>query len=263
MPVHVNPDWWKTLFDELYLLTDSRSVMDPEVTRREIELVCELLPIKPGQRLLDLCGGHGRHSLELARQRQVQCTVFDYSSVLLEKGRKNAGEAGLELEFVQGDARSTGLPEAHFDHVLIMGNSLGYLMDREADLEILSEAWRVLCSGGWLLVDVTDGRAVRNEFRPRSWHEVEPGLVVCRERELMDGRVNARELVICKERGLIRDCTYSIKLYEPEELAALLKEAGFERVKVHTRFSPHSRQGDYGFMNQRMIAVGCKPEKED
>ncbi len=66
MTIQVDPDWWKTLFDDIYLLTDARSVCDEEITRREVDLICELLPIRPDHKILDLCGGHGRHSLELA-----------------------------------------------------------------------------------------------------------------------------------------------------------------------------------------------------
>ena len=66
MSFEVDPDWWKDLFDEVYLTTDARSVCDDEVTRKEIDLLQELIPLSPDQEILDLCGGHGRHSRELA-----------------------------------------------------------------------------------------------------------------------------------------------------------------------------------------------------
>ncbi len=81
---------------------------------------------------------------------------------------------GRPIECVQQDARSTGLPEADFDHVIIMGNSLGYLADPAADAEILAEANRVLSPGGWLLVDVVDGKVVRESLNPHAWHEIGP-----------------------------------------------------------------------------------------
>jgi D-alanine-D-alanine ligase len=40
MSIKVDPDWWKTLFDEVYLLTDARSVCDARITRREVDLIC-------------------------------------------------------------------------------------------------------------------------------------------------------------------------------------------------------------------------------
>ncbi len=54
MTLHVNPDWWKTLFDEFYLVTDARTVCNDETTRREIDVFGRLLPMAPGDRVLDL-----------------------------------------------------------------------------------------------------------------------------------------------------------------------------------------------------------------
>ena len=68
MDIHVKQDWWETLFDDVYLLTDARSVCDDEITCREIDLVCELLSIQKHQHILDLCGGHGRPSFDLFKR---------------------------------------------------------------------------------------------------------------------------------------------------------------------------------------------------
>jgi hypothetical protein len=83
--------------------------------------------------------------------------------------------------------------------------------------------------------------------------------VVCRDRDLGENTLYSREMVVSKEKGLIRDCTYCIRLYESQTIGALFEETGFKRVNVHTDFSPHQRTGDYGFMNRRMLGVGQKP----
>lgn len=259
MNIKVNPEWWKTMFDEVYLLTDARSVCDEEITRREVDLICELLPIHPGHRILDLCGGHGRHSLELCARGFTGCTLLDYSQYLIDFARTRAAECNHSLEFVQADARSTGLPSEYFDHVLIMGNSLGYIPEPAGDRQILTEARRVLRPGGWLLIDVTDGAEVKDSFNPNAWHEIGTDIVVYRQRNMEGNTIYAREMVVSKEKGVIRDSTYSIRLYESETVAALLEEVGFNRINVHTDFSPHQRKGDYGFMNHRMLAAGQKP----
>jgi D-alanine-D-alanine ligase len=139
-----------------------------------------------------------------------------------------------------------------------MGNSLGYIQAPQADTKIISEAFRILRPEGWLLVDVTDGEVVKNSFSPNSWHEIGMETVVCRQRELAGNIVKAREMVIDKKTGLVRDQTYAIRLYDFESLDNLFQQSGFSKIKVHTKFSPHQSNGDYGFMNNRMIAIGQK-----
>jgi len=260
MPIEVDPDWWKTLFDDIYLLTDARSVGDESLTRLEVDVVCELLPMETGQKILDLCGGHGRHSLELCKRGFEACTLLDFSQSLIDVAINKARENNYPLKVVRCDARQIDLKPEQFNHVLIMGNSLGYIQQSDADRKILSEAFRVLRPGGWILVDVTDGAAVKKVFNPNAWHEVGEDTVVCRQRELRENAVRAREMVISKQEGLIRDRTYAVRLYEPQTLLSLLETTGFSHIKIHTDFSPHRFGGDYGFMNKRMLAVGQKPK---
>lgn len=253
MSIHVNPDWWKTLFDETYLLTDARSVDDLEITRREVDLFCELLRFEPQQAILDLCGGQGRHSHELHQRGLGPCTVLDYSETLLELGRQQAGRAGSGVTFVQGDAAETGLPADSYDYVLILGNSLGYLPQSSDDQRIIDEAHRLLKPGGSLLLDITDGEIVRQRFTPNAWHEIGENILVCRQRELAEDAVRVREMVLCKERGLIRDQTYAIRTYGSARLEALLQTSGFSEVTVHRNFPAPAGDEDRGFMNHRLL----------
>ena len=255
-------DWWKTLFDEVYLLTDARSVCDEEITKREVDAVRGLLSPQPDDKILDLCGGHGRHSLELARRGFIDCTVVDYSRPLLDRGRAQAADEGLPVTCHQADARRTGLKPASFDQVLIMGNSLGYLPDASGDREILEEAYRLLRPGGGILIDVTDGRVVKSRLNPNAWHEIGEDIVVCRERELQGDVTRTREMVVSKKDGLIRDRTYAIRLFNPERLTALLKEAGFDEIKVSAGFSNHRKKGDYGFMKHRLLVSARRPARK-
>lgn len=259
MVIAVDPEWWKTLFDEVYLLTDARSVCDADVTRKEVNLIFELLPILPHHKVLDLCGGHGRHTLELRARGITRCVLVDYSRHLLKVARMESASHRCPLDCVVADARSTGFRSESFHHVVIMGNSLGYLCDPEADAAIFGECFRLLRPGGWLLADLTEGRSVRKRFHAKGWHEVGDDILVCREREMQLNTVSVRELVVSKTGGMIRDRTYSIRFYETEDVEKLLSTAGFVGIEIITDFSSHSDGGDHGFMDCRMIAVGRKP----
>ncbi len=260
MTIEVDPDWWKSLFDEVYLLTDARSVDDDRVTRQEIDLYTALVPLHSRDRILDLCGGHGRHSMELYSRGFVDCTVLDYSRSLIEIGKAKSAEKGYAISFIQADARHTTLESAAFDHVLILGNSLGYIADPDADLLILKECGRLLKPRGCLLLDVTDGKSVRKNISPQAWHQIGDDIVVCRQREVRKGIISAREMVLSKSRGMIRDKTYRIRLYGEDDLVALARSAGFDDIRVHGNTSAIKSTGDVGCMNHRLVITAHKPQ---
>ena len=80
--------------------------------------------------ILDLCGGQGRHSLELSRRGFQDVTVLDYSEVLINVGKEKAEKEGLNTRFVRTDARDTSLPDGRFRIIITMASSLGYFVER-------------------------------------------------------------------------------------------------------------------------------------
>lgn len=259
MNVTVDPDWWKTLFDEVYLITDARTVCNDEMTCREIDIFCDLIPMKKHDSILDLCGGHGRHSMALCQRGFKNCTVFDHSHALLKIGLKNAKAQKYAIRFIQGDARNIELDDDTYDHVMILGNSLGYVQDEQSDLFILKESLRVMKSKGWVLLDVTDGKSVRRKFIPNAWHEIDEDVVVCRQREMNKNFIHAREMVLSKQNGMVRDKTYCIRLYEPRHISDLLSKAGFIDIQFLSDKFKATIKEDLGCMNHRLIVTARKP----
>ena len=143
--------------------------------------------------------------------------------------------------------------------MLILGNSLGYIADPDADLLILKESRRILKPRGWILLDVTDGSSVRTKISPQAWHQIGEDIVVCRQREINNGIISAREMVLSKTRGLIRDKTYRIRLYNEDDLVALARTAGFDGVQSHTDVSAVKCNEDVGCMNHRLVISARKP----
>jgi D-alanine-D-alanine ligase len=256
--IPVDPLWWQRLFDEVYLITDARSVCNEELTLREVDFLEALLGIRRQDRILDLCGGHGRHSLELARRGYGSATVLDYSAYLLNLGRARAAEEGLPVSFVRADARSTGLAGGRFDFVLVMANSFGYFPDDRDNLQILCEAFRLCRRGGMLLLDLLDPSYVIERFRPCSEHRATEDITVRREREIADNLIRVRERVVSRSRGLLREGTYCERLFQEDELAGLLTQAGFEVIRFKTGFASHTSPGDYGFMTRRVIVTAVR-----
>ena len=59
MTIHVDKDWWKHLFDDIYLQTDARSVCNEQLTEWEVDFLEQVLDAEKKAPILDLCGGAG------------------------------------------------------------------------------------------------------------------------------------------------------------------------------------------------------------
>ncbi len=258
MSIKVNDNWWQDLFDGIYLITDIRSVGDEKLTCREVDFLEEIFGPDKSTSILDLCGGQGRHSLELSRRGYQKVTVLDYSRHLIELGEKRAKKEKLNTVFVQGDARNTGLPGQSFRFVVIMGNSFGYFMDEGENKKIIEEVFRLLTPGGTLLLDLPDRDHVLQNFKPFSCHEVNEDITVNRERELGEDIIYSRERVTSRKGGCLRDRTYCTHLYHPEKISGLMTAAGFSSVTCQRDFMSRGADGDYGCLTNRMMVTARK-----
>ncbi len=254
----VDHNWWKDIFDDIYLLTDARSVCDEELTRQEVDFLEETLDPDKSASILDLCGGQGRHSLELSRRGFVHVTVLDYSGYLINLGKKRAKQEILNTIFIQGDARNTGLASQSFQYIIIMASSFGYFLDEDENKKILNETFRLLMPSGTLLLDLPNRDYVILNFKPFSSHRVNEDILVSRTRKLENDIIYGRETVTSEKKGCIRDRTYCTRLYSPEKISELVHSAGFSAITCKKDFMNRATEGDYGCMTNRMIITAKK-----
>ncbi|MFT5540574.1 MAG: D-alanine-D-alanine ligase [Alphaproteobacteria bacterium] len=261
---HLPHDWWRTLFNAVYLQTDGDVVEDNRNTEREIDEILRVAGLEPGDRILDLCCGQGRHALDLARRGFENVTGMDRSRYLIRLARRRARRDNLTVTFKEGDARKVRLPEASFDAVLILGNSFGYFERPEDDAEVFSAIRRVARSGATLVLDLTDGDWIKANFEPRSWEWIDRDHFVNRERSLSaDGsRLVCREVVTNAEKGVIADQFYAERLYNAESITKLLEDAGFREVRIHHGVETESeRNQDLGMMSRRFFVTATAPAR--
>ena len=253
---HLHPEWWKRIFNSMYLKTDADVVEDNRITESEVTLFARLLDIKEGNSVLDLACGQGRHLIELAQRGDYNLFGLDRSRYLIHRAKNIAKKRGLAINFKEGDARKLPYPTDSLDFVTILGNSFGYFETSDDDLKILKEVFRVLKPGGKLLMDVADGSYLRENFTPRSWEWIDKTHFVCRERSLAfdNERLISREVVTNTEKGVIVDQFYAERLYTKEHLAHLITEVGFKETDFHGNIGADSmRNQDLGMMEKRFI----------
>ncbi len=257
---YVSSDWWKKIFNPLYLKTDGDVINDQEITKSEVSLILETLKLENNEKILDLCCGQGRHTLELAKRGFLNVEGLDRSHYLIYKAKSSAKKEGLNIRFKEGDARKLPYPPDTFDTVLILGNSFGYFETMKDDIKVLCEVFRILKPWGRILMELADGEYLREHFNPRSWEWLGKDHFVCRERSLSkDGkRLICREVITDVEKGVIADQFYAERLYTNNDISDLLKSAKFSNIILNgDGISGQSqRNQDLGMMERKIIITG-------
>ncbi|MFW9938780.1 MAG: methyltransferase domain-containing protein [Candidatus Thorarchaeota archaeon] len=252
----VKKDWWKKIFNAYYLKTDGDVVEDQKITSFEINFFSKIMDIKPENRILDLCCGQGRHSIELTKRGFENVEGLDRSRYLIHKAKTLSKKEGLTCRFREGDARKLPYPPDNYDVIFILGNSFGYFESVNDDFKVLKEVYRTLRPWGKILIDITDGDYVKNNFQARSWEWIDKNLFVCRERSLSidKQRLISREVINDVNKGVIVDQFYAERLYSQSSISEILEKAGFSEITFHGTIKPDSqRDQDLGMMERRII----------
>lgn len=222
--------WYASWFGDDYLgLYPHR---DEEEAGRGVALLLEATGLAPGDPVLDLACGAGRHTRLLA-ERGLRVFGLDLSEVLLLRAKK--ADAGARL--LRADMRQIPFGADRFAAVTSFFTSFGYFRSEEDDLGVLLEIRRVLRDGGHLLLDFLNAEQTRATLCPRD-EGVVRGRSVVQERRIVDAGRRVEKTIRIAGKGGEPDRTYRerVRLYSADELAALLARA---------RLTPERWFGDY------------------
>lgn len=112
-----------------------------EITR---ELV-ELCHIGRDSLVLDVACGTGETACFLVETYGCRVIGLDASSFMIAKAERKAGQRGLDIKFVEGDAHNLPFPNNYFD--IVISECTVCLLDKE---KAIKEMVRVVKSGGYV-----------------------------------------------------------------------------------------------------------------
>ncbi|MCB0256379.1 MAG: class I SAM-dependent methyltransferase, partial [Anaerolineae bacterium] len=191
------------------------------LAKEQVRQVEKLLQLSGGARILDLCCGIGRHSIELA-DLGYAVTGVDRTQRYIEQARQTALERGLGPVFLVGDMRDYRSPDG-YDAVLNMFGSFGYFADEADDRKVVANMYEALRPGGQVLIETMGKEILARQFQERNWHEVDDLLILSEQKITQNwGRVETRWIAI---RGTERiEHHVSIHSYSAVELSSLLAD---------------------------------------
>jgi SAM-dependent methyltransferase len=233
--------WHELAFGPEYL--DLYLHRDLAEAARTARFLAGAMRLEPGHRLLDLCCGPGRH-LAFLKDRVGLAVGVDLSPALLARAREHArveivtGESPSPSPTVaalaRADMRRLPLADAAFDRVVNLFTSFGYFEDEAENRQVLAEIARVLKPGGLLAMDHINRDRLRAKLVPRGQRRLASGMTVLEERHWEDhGRRVAKRVELRALDGGVKRWRESVRVYAPEELEAMLREAGLEPLARH------------------------------
>jgi SAM-dependent methyltransferase len=222
-PWYEDDDFWENRYELMF--GAERWVRTPQ----EVDAMLGLLGATAPAKILDLCCGPGRHSVELAR-RGFDVTGVDRTRTYLARARNAAAAAAVRMELVEADMRVFRRERA-FDCAINMFTAFGYFGDPLEDRRVLENLQASLVPGGKLLIELMGREILARKFTPRDWFEMGDTLVLTERRIEQDWtRMSARELYI---RGSERsESVVDQRLYGAVDLTSLLREVGFVEAKA-------------------------------
>lgn len=238
--------------DYLYFYSEH---LTAERTDTEVSALVRYLELETPMHILDLACGFGRHTNRLAALGH-HMTGVDLIARFLEIASEDAASRGVQVNYLQGDMRMINFEE-EFDRVILGFTAFGYFEDDE-NLLVLKNIDRALKPGGRMIFDTIARDTFMKHLIPNYVTEKEGNLMIDRVSfDVLTGRQHNNRIVI--RDNVRKDKPFSIRLYNVNELSALLQNVGLEVVKLYGGWD------DQPFTSEsfRMIVLAGKPDGID
>jgi 2-polyprenyl-3-methyl-5-hydroxy-6-metoxy-1,4-benzoquinol methylase len=248
--------WYETLFTN-YAQTYDREPFT-RGTLGEVDFIEREIKFNKSTTILDIGCGTGRHAIELA-QRGYEVTGIDLSDSQLQRARKKAKNAGIQLRFLKKDARNFTFRKK-FDVIIMICEGAFSLMETDAmNFQILKNAEKSLKQSGVFIFTCL------NALFPL-FHSVKDflnsaGTEVSSEKltfDLMTFRETS-EIEVTDDSGKKKKMINNERYYTPSEIRWLLTSLQFKKIEIFgCKLGAFSREDPLTTEDFEMLVVARK-----
>lgn len=238
--------WFEPLADHL-----GRAYLRYSFTRgteNEVDFLVAALGLAPGQRVLDVGCGPGRHSHALAR-RGVEVVGVDISARFVELAREDAPPGAT---FVRADARA--LPDlGAFDAVISLcqggfGLAAGPGSSWDADVTVFEQIVGAVGSGGGVAVSAFSAYFQVRVLGDGDDFDADQG-------------VNHERMTVRDEAGVDVEHDAWTTCFTPRELRLMARHAGLVDVEVHSVTPSRYRRNRPNLDEPELLLIGRRPPR--
>ncbi|MGA0560606.1 methyltransferase domain-containing protein [Larkinella sp. VNQ87] len=214
--------WYDNFFNGL-VQEAWKTAQTDEQTELECDFLLDMLELRPGQRVLDIFCGYGRHALELARSG-CAVTGVDIATESIQELQTAAQRERLPIEARAGDFLAVEL-EGGFQAAYCMGNSFSFFPHNTMQT-FLRKVAGLLEPGGRFVADTAlVAESVLPDFQERSWMQVgDITFLVENEYDVRTSCIRAHLTYLRENQRVERHSEHYV--YTVAELQRLFQEAG-------------------------------------
>lgn len=232
-------EWWQNYFGQDYIETYQQAGYF-DLTKKQTNFLVKKVFPRSTKTVLDLCCGHGRHAIELAK-KGYKVTGIDYSAYAIDMAKREAKRQKLDIKFIRGDARQIKYAN-QFDVVINMFTAFGY-GSRTDDQKILKNVARALKPKGVFFIDLMNPIWLWRNYKP-AYRLVSGKYKVSAKRQFdfLDNTISETRTII--ERGKKKTYHTKNRLYTLAELTEVLKQQSLVVTDAWGKFDGGSYDWD-------------------
>jgi ubiquinone/menaquinone biosynthesis C-methylase UbiE len=199
--------------------------------QKEVKKLIQLLGIRPGDKVLDIPCGAGRHSQALAKEG-VRVTGLDINPVCLKLAKRERPKVNSPV-FKVGNMADLSIYRNQFDVVLNLFTSFGYFSTDRENKKVMKELVGALKPGGRIAVECIDREKLLKIYSPYSFIEENGEWVFIDRKYDPKTRYNEeRSVRVQLKSGKAHAYFHRVRLYSQKEMITLMRQCGLVKVRV-------------------------------
>ena len=242
-------EWFEDWFNTEEYLNVYRHRND-EDAKSLFDLIKKNITLEKNAKVLDLACGAGRHSILFAKSG-FDVTAVDISENLLDVGRKNSIELGLNINFIKSDLRNLKLAQK-FQLILSLFTSFGYFENDDENEEVIKIAANHLLNNGYFIIDFFNSVYLKNYLIPVSYDKIEGGIIK-QERIFKENRLIKKISINMRDKKKLFH--ESVRAYTKDELLLLFSN---HALKIQNIFGDYYGNDFQESISPRIIIIASK-----
>lgn len=226
--------WHKKMYKYDFATQTIGSKIFNDLALKEVEFLLKKLNLSKGSNILDVPCGTGRHAFVLAKYGH-QVTGIDISKDCLTLAKKYCSN---KVKLKMGSMEKLENYKGQFDLVLNLFTSFGYFATDQENKMVLKQMVNCLKPNGRVMINTINRDWLMTVFKSTTVNIVDDQIHLYHRVYDHKSKYNQEQtyLIDIKTKKIVNKRYHRIRLYNKDEMVALMKEVGLKKIKVYGSF---------------------------